>query len=108
VATPDVRKEPTMPQLMSRDRGPIAPAPDAHRDAMHLQRLLDAAGRLDLDDLRGWTALAVDASAVLEQLVIGGRISPALVVAPSDPPVVVARTIAAASRSLARSDAARP
>jgi hypothetical protein len=96
-----------MPQLLSRDRVPTAPAPNAHRDAVHLQRLVDAAGRLDLDDRSGWTALATDAVALLEQLAHAGRISPALVAAPLDPPVVVARTIAAASRSLARSDAAR-
>jgi hypothetical protein len=103
-----VRKEPTMPQLMSPHRIAVAAAPNAHRDVVHLRRLVDAAGRLDLDDRAGWTALATDAEALLEQLALEGRISPALVVAPLDPPVVVERTIVAASRSLARSDAARP
>jgi hypothetical protein len=103
-----VRKEPTMPHLMSRDRIAVAAAPNAHRDAMHLRSLVDAAGRLDLDDPSGWTALATDAAALLERLALEGRVSPALVVTPLDPPVVVARTIAAASRSLARTDAARP
>jgi hypothetical protein len=108
LATPNARKEPTMPQLTSRERAPTAPVPTANGEAVHLRRLVDTAGVLDLDDRRGWMALTVEAAALLEQLTLGGRISPALVISPLDPPVVVARALASASRSLPRSDASHP
>lgn len=66
-----------------------------------LRPLLDAAGMLDLDDREGWNQLRHAAQATTAELVTAGVLPEHLAVGADDPPVVIARTIAAAWRHAA-------
>jgi hypothetical protein len=63
-----------------------------------LSPLLARAAALDLDDGPGWAHLRSSAHATMSQLCAAELLLPHLQVGHGDPPVVVARTIAAAWR----------
>jgi hypothetical protein len=80
------------------------PTPSARDEWMisaareRLSPLLAKAAALDLDDAPGWAHLRATAHATTSLLCAAGLLPPNLHVRHGDPPVVVARTIAAAWR----------
>jgi hypothetical protein len=83
------RSASTVPPIPSRDRGEAVE---------RLRPLLEAAAGLDLDDEAAWGSLRETARARIGTLIAGGRLPAHLAVAPTDPPVVVTRSIVAAWR----------
>jgi hypothetical protein len=61
-----------------------------------LRPLLDTAANLDLADREGWRHLHDASREVVAVLVTGGRLPNHLSIGADDPPVLVARTLAAA------------
>jgi hypothetical protein len=72
------------------------------RDAATLRQLLSEASTAALDDVGAWTGLRERAAEQTDRLARAGRLPRHLVVTRSDPPVVAARTLAAAWRRLLR------
>ena len=90
------------PQQSARRRpSPPQPSPDRLEPSLtppieRLRALLDAAANLDLKDREGWQRLRDASRAVIGVLIAGGRLPRHLAIGPNDPPVLVARTLAAA------------
>lgn len=80
------------PRRTSPDRVDPSTTPAIER----LRPLLDTAATLDLEDYEGWQRLRDASGGVVAVLIAGGRLPQHLTVGPNDPPVLVARTLAAA------------
>lgn len=83
---------PTTTSLAPLDLGPEPTAADPD-----LAALVDRAARLTVEDA-AWQQLRADAAVATAHLAAAGRIPGHLVVTTIDPPVVVARTLAAVAR----------
>ena len=82
-------------------RRPLALAPldaAASPATERVERLLDAAATLDLDDRAAWSRLHAAARKVIGALIADDRLPDHLAIGPDDPPVLISRTLAAARR----------
>lgn len=86
----------TLPQRATPPRSVADPDPTRRPELERLRALLDAAAELDLTDHERWRRLRATARPVIAVLVAGGRLPAYLAIGPDDPPVLVARTLAAA------------